>query len=73
MFQKHLLIQSICEQFWLNLKTQKYPNQLINIRKQDLLNIKEINGTNRFIREINLKSCSNYLSNLETLSNNSCN
>lgn len=65
--QKYLIVQSICEQFWLNLKTRKCPNQLINIRKQDLLNIKKILDTSGFMRELNLKSCWNYLSNLETI------
>jgi hypothetical protein len=67
--QQSLLIHSIRERFFENLATQ-YPNHVINIRKQDLLNIKTF-SYNGFASELNLSKCSTYLSNLETLSKNS--
>ena len=65
-----MLINSIRERFFDHLQTQQYPNHVINIRKQDLLNIKTFSYSG-FARELNLSNCSTYLSNLETLSKNS--
>ena len=53
--------------FFNNLKTQKFPSHVIIVRKEDLLNVKEIQCFN--LKGVNLSSSKTIdLSKLETLS-----
>ena len=53
--------------FFDNLKTQKFPSHVIIVRKEDLLNVKEIECFNS--KGVNLSASKTiHLSNLETLS-----
>ena len=52
--------------FFDNLKTQKFPSHVIIVRKEDILNVKEIECF--YLKGVNLTaSKTTYLSNLETL------
>lgn len=73
-----VLIGLLQKHFFYNLKTQKFPSHVIIVRKEDLLNFKEIKCF--YLKEVNLSAAKSIdLSNLETLrklilclSNNSC-
>ena len=75
-----VLIGLLQKHFFDNLKTQKFPSHVIIVRKEDLLNVKEIQCFD--LTEVNLSASKLIdLSNLETLgkfcfflflSNNSC-
>ena len=62
-----VLIGLLQKHFFDNLKTQKFPNHVIIVRKEDLLNIKEIECN--CLKGLNLSASKTIdLSNLETLS-----
>ena len=62
-----VLIGLLQKHFFDNLKTQKFPSHVIIVRKEDLLNVKEIKCYN--LKELNLSASKTIeLSNLETLS-----
>ena len=62
-----VLIGLLQKHFFDNLKTQKFPNHVIIVRKKDLLNIKEIECYE--LKEVNISaSKTTDLSNLEELS-----
>ena len=61
-----LLIGLLQKHFLHNLKTQKFPSHVIIVRKEDLLNVKQIECF--YLKGVNLTaSKTTYLSNLETL------
>ena len=63
-----VLIGLLQKHFFDNLKTQKYLSHVIIVRKEDLLNIKEIECL--ILKGVNLSASKTIdLSNLETLSN----
>ena len=63
-----VLIGLLQKHFFHNLKTQKFPSHVIIVRKEDLLNVKQIYSYN--LKEVNLSaSKTTDLSNIETLSN----
>ena len=62
-----VLIGLLQKHFFDNLKTQKFPSHVIIVRKEDLLNIKEI--TCGYLKGVNLSAFKTIdLSNIETLS-----
>ena len=62
-----VLIGLLQKHFFDNLETQKFPTHVIIVRKEDLLNIKEIECLN--LKRLNLSSSKTIdLSKLETLS-----
>ena len=62
-----VLIGLLQKDFFDNLKTQKFPSHVIIVRKEDLLNVKDIECY--FFKEVNLSTFKTIqLSNLETLS-----
>ena len=63
------LIGLIHKYFCHNIKTQKFPNNLIQVFKQDILNVKRIDFLCENIIGINLTNSSIDLSKLEELSN----
>ena len=73
-----VLIGLLQKHFFDNLKTQKFPSHVIIVRKEDLLDVKDIECY--YLKGVNLSaSKSTDLSNLESLSkfilliyNNSC-
>ena len=61
-----VIIGLLQKQFFDNLKTQKFPSHVIIVRKEDLLNVKQIQYFNS--KGVNLSaSRTSDLSNLETL------
>jgi hypothetical protein len=63
-----VLIGLLSKFFRENITTQRYPNHLIRVSKQDLLKIKRIDFKNNNIRAINLTNSLIDLSKLEYLS-----
>ena len=63
-----ILIGLLQKQFFKNLKTKSFPNSVINVRKQDLSNIRRI-GFRYPMIEINLTD-SKELSNIELIREN---
>ena len=62
-----VLIGLLQKHFFDNLKTQKFPSHVIIVRKEDLLNVKQIECFN--LKGVNLSASKTIdLSNLETLS-----
>ena len=62
-----VLIGLLQKHFFDNLKTQKFPSHVIIVRKEDLLNVKEIEC--HCLKGVNLSASKSIdLSNLETLS-----
>ena len=62
-----ILIGLLQKCFFENLKSEKFPSHVIEVRKQDLLNIKQI-GCNYHVSEVNLNDSSLIdFSNLEFL------
>ena len=62
-----VLIGLLQKHFFDNLQTQKFPSHVIIVRKEDLLNVKQIQCYN--LKGVNLSaSKTTDLSNLETLS-----
>ena len=62
-----VLIGLLLKHFFDNLKTQKFPSHVIIVRKEDLLNVKEIECYD--LKGVNLSASKTIqLSNLETLS-----
>lgn len=64
-----VFIGLIQKYFCHNIKTQKFPNNLIHVFKQDILNVKRIDFLCENIIGINLTNSSIDLSKLEELSN----
>ena len=61
-----VLIGLLQKHFFDNLKTQKFPSHVIIVRKEDLLNVKQISCS--YFKGVNLSaSKAIYLSNLEKL------
>ena len=61
-----VLIGLLQKNFFDNLKSQKFPSHVINVRKEDLLNVKEISCFD--LKGVNLSASKTIeLSNLETL------
>ena len=74
-----VLIGLLQKHFFNNLNTQKFPSHVIIVRKEDLLNVKQIDCS--FLKGVNISASKSFdLCNLETLSklllllsnNNSC-
>ena len=65
-FQKMVLIRLIYGYFWDTLKIQLYPNHVISVTKQNILNVKEIEFPH-LTRVVKLH-CSSIFSKLERLS-----
>jgi len=62
-----VLIGLLQKQFFDNFRNQKFPSHVIIVRKEDLLNVKQIDCYN--LKEVNLSaSKTTDLSNIETLS-----
>ena len=62
-----ILIGLLQKHFFENLKSEKFPSHVISVRKQDLLNIKQIDFFYE-ANEVNLTGLSTiYLSKLESL------
>ena len=62
-----VLIGLLQKQFFENLQTKKFPSHVVSSRKQDLLNVQQIDCNYPF-SGVNLTATSIDLSNLETLS-----
>lgn len=65
--KKIVLIGLLQKHFFDNLRNQKFPSHVIIVRKEDLLNVKEIKCSD--LKGVNLSASKSIdLSNLETLS-----
>ena len=67
LFKKMVLIGLVQKYFLENLKTQKFPSYVITVRKEDLLDVKEL-FFNYDVIGVNLNAESINLCNLERLS-----